>query len=183
MPMAPARTLPLAVAAALLLLSTPPAAGALEDRPGRGPSATRGPVGDTPAPTSPRWRAPVRGPLIIHRGFEAPIQRWSPGHRGVDLAATRGVPIVAAGSGRVVFAGNLAGRGVISIEHAPGVRTTYEPVRFVVEAGQYVALGAVIATFAPDRRHPNSLHWGLRIGNGYSDPLTLLRGRPSLKPR
>jgi len=101
----------------------------------------------------------------------------------VLVLGTAGVQTLAAGSGRIAFAGRIAGRGVISIEHSPGVRTTYEPVRAVVVAGQFVRKGDRIGYLAPDRRHPDSLHWGLRIRDGYADPMRLLRARPMLKPR
>jgi hypothetical protein len=183
MPRAPIWTLLIAAVASVLLTFTPPAAGSVAGRLGPGPSVTSEAIPPPTAATNSRWGSPLRGPLIVRRGFQPPVQRWSSGHRGVDVAATPGATILAAGAGRVVFAGNLAGRGVVSIEHAPGVRTTYEPVRSTVKAGQSVKLGDIIATFAPDHRHPDSVHWGLRIGDGYADPLTLLRGRPSLKPR
>ena len=51
--------------------------------------------------------------------FDAPSPNWNRGHRGVDLAGTPGQPVYAAGAGTVVFAGELAGRPLVSIAH-PG---------------------------------------------------------------
>ena len=59
--------------------------------------------------------------------------------------------------GVVVFAGPLAGRGVVSIEHAGGLRTTYEPVTASVTAGASVAAGQPIGTLEAG-------HAGLRTG-------------------
>jgi murein DD-endopeptidase MepM/ murein hydrolase activator NlpD len=59
---------------------------------------------------------------------------FGPGHRGVDLAAVAGAPVLAAGAGTVVFAGTVAGRGVVSVDHSGGLRTTYEPVLPTVTA-------------------------------------------------
>lgn len=85
------------------------------------------------------------------------------------------------------FAGQLAGRGVISIEHAGGLRTTYEPVTATVRVGDRVTAGESIGRLVAG--HPGCpavacLHWGLRRGDTYLDPLTLLGlGRVRLLPR
>lgn len=172
----------IAAVLAVLLAPTPPAARPQLTGSADGESAATGLVVVATTMTSPRWRPPIRGTVTVRRGFDPPRHRWSRGHRGVDLVAHPGSVIQAAGSGRVVFAGRIAGRGVISIEHAPGVRTTYEPVRADVSAGQLVRAGDAIGRLSPDRRHRDSLHWGLRIRDGYADPMRLLRARPVLKP-
>jgi len=124
---------------------------------------------------------PLAPPLTVLRGFAAPAQPWLPGHRGVDLAATPGEPVLAAVSGRVLYAGELAGRGVISIASAalPGVRTTYEPIEPVVGVGELVSAGDVIghvADVADDCGPPGScLHWGVLRDGAYVDPMGLLR--------
>ena len=61
-------------------------------------------------------------------GFDPPAVVWGRGHRGVDLAAAEGAQIRSAAAGTVAFAGMVAGRPVVSIDHADGIRTTYEPV-------------------------------------------------------
>lgn len=95
----------------------------------------------------------------------------------MDLAGTNGAPVLAAGAGTVMFAGQVAGRGVISIDHPGGLRTTYEPVSPSVTAGDLVAQGQQIGTLVPG--HPGCpsavcLHWGARRGTDYLDPLHLL---------
>ena len=57
-------------------------------------------------------------PARVLRGFEAPEQKWSPGHRGVDMALAVGSPVVAAEDGVVAFVGTVAGKPVVSITHA-----------------------------------------------------------------
>ena len=84
--------------------------------------------------------------------FREPTHRFGPGHRGVDLTAPVGAAVHAAAAGTVVFAGVLAGRGVVSVQHADGLRTTYEPVVPVVAAGTPVGPGAVLGTLAPGHR-------------------------------
>jgi murein DD-endopeptidase MepM/ murein hydrolase activator NlpD len=135
------------------------------------------------------WQWPLVGtggsPPTVVRPFDPPTHRWLPGHRGVDLDARGGATrVVAAGSGTVTFAGTLFGEGVVVIEHH-GVRTTYEPVRAIVHAGDAVVAGTPIGTLAVG--HCTSgpcLHWGLLTGHGhdvrYYDPL-LLVGRVRLR--
>jgi murein DD-endopeptidase MepM/ murein hydrolase activator NlpD len=116
----------------------------------------------------------------VLRGFAPGPQPWSPGHRGVDLGAPAQAPVLAAGAGRVTFAGVIAGQGVVVIEHGTRLRTTYEPVVATVTVGQVVTAGQLIGTLQPGVRHGPSgpcLHWGARVGDGYLDPLLLLRGR------
>jgi hypothetical protein len=138
------------------------------------------------AVASPHWRAPLGGPLDVRRGFERPATAFGPGHRGVDLAAAPGVTVVAAAPGVVRFAGVLAGRGVVSI--ASGAYTSeVEPVAASVRVGSRVAAGAPIGRLAAGHGSPPPgrwlLHWGVRHGAGYVDPLTLLgRGAARLLP-
>src|SRR6266511_584083 len=137
-----------------------------------------------PPATSYRW--PLDGRPAVVRPFAPPAQRWLPGHRGVDLAAAGGAVVRATGPGVVRFSGRVAGRGVVSVDHAGGLRTTYEPVLPTVRAGQRVGAGDQLG--ALDTGHPGCpvtvcLHWGLRIGETYLDPLSLLgRGRVRLLP-
>ena len=84
---------------------------------------------------------PLRPRPAVLRMFDAPSPNWNRGHRGVDLAGAPGQPVYAAGAGTVVFAGELAGRTLVSIAHPGGLRTSYEPVRPSVRAGQLVDAG------------------------------------------
>ena len=67
-------------------------------------------------------------------------------HKGVDLAARHGSPIVAAADGRVAYAGWNGGYGQqVAIAHADGVRTTYGHMsRIAAAAGTYVRRGQTI---------------------------------------
>jgi murein DD-endopeptidase MepM/ murein hydrolase activator NlpD len=101
----------------------------------------------------------------------------------VDLGSLPDAQVLAAGDGVVVFAGPLAGRGVVSIAHAGGLRTTYEPVTALVHAGQRVARGTVIGVLTPGHCVEVCLHWGARRGAEYVNPLGLLSsGRVRLLP-
>ena len=111
------------------------------------------------------------------RGFDVLESPYAPGHRGVDLEAAAGLPVLASAAGRVAFAGPVAGRGVVVVAHADGLHTTYEPVEPAVRAGEAVGAGQPLGAVARDGRHcapVSCLHWGARRGAGYVDPLSLL---------
>lgn len=148
----------------------------------RAPVAPAGGGADRAWPVTP---AGGEGP-VVERGFAPPAVPWAAGHRGVDLRAGPGAPVRAAAPGRVSYAGQVAGRGVVAIELAGGLRVTYQPVRASVAVGDEVGAGQVVGVLAVGPWHcpGGCLHWGLRRGDVYLDPLSLLpdamlRGRPS----
>jgi murein DD-endopeptidase MepM/ murein hydrolase activator NlpD len=72
----------------------------------------------------------------------------------------------------------VGGRPVVSLDHTGGLRTTYEPVDRSVAAGQQVARGSPIGTLGAGHAgcpREACLHWGLRRGETYLDPMRLLR--------
>ena len=151
----------------------PPAGGAVVQGPTSGTGAIR----------------PVPGRVV--RFFDPPEHPYGPGHRGVDLAAEPGDTVRAALSGTVAFAGPVAGRGWVTVDHGGGLRTTYGDLDPSVEAGATVVAGEVVGHLAEGVGH---LDWGARlarVGDGgstgptgvgdYIDPLSLLeRWRPHL---
>lgn len=141
------------------------------------PAEPGGPDAQVPA-VARTWPMGVR-PLVV-RGWEPPATAYSRGHRGVDLAAAVDTPVRAVAPGRVSFAGRVGGRGVISVELSgtgtPPLRTTYGPVRATVHQGDEVMAGEVLGMVEPGASHcpASCLHWGLRRGRTYLDPLSLL---------
>ena len=133
-----------------------------------------------------RWQPPLPTPLAVVAPFVAPAGPYAPGHRGVDLGAVAATRVVSAGSGVVAFAGPVAGRGVVAVDHPGGLRSTYEPVEPVVHRGQRVLRGQLLGLLSGTGSHcpPRScLHWGVRRGGTYLDPLSLLgRARVRLLP-
>ena len=74
------------------------------------------------------WISPISGkPHVIH-AFIKPSQRWSAGHRGVDLEATEQDQVRAPAPGTIVFSGTVVDRQVVVIEHPNGYRSSFEPV-------------------------------------------------------
>lgn len=126
------------------------------------------------------WRPPVDGPVA--RGFDPPAARWAAGHRGVDYAVEPGTRVRAAGDGVVAFAGSVAGSLHVTIAHGGGLRTTYSFLDAVtVHRGDEVGRGDQVGLAGGgDPEHgPGLLHFGLRQGEEYLDPLTLF-GPPDL---
>jgi len=121
---------------------------------------------------------PLPRPLAVLQSFAPPLHAWAAGNRGVDLAAHAGERVSAATSGVVLYAGLLAGRGVISIRDG-ALRTTYEPVDPIVHAGDSIAAGQLIGyvSAAADACGPpgSCLHWGALESDLYVDPMSLLR--------
>jgi murein DD-endopeptidase MepM/ murein hydrolase activator NlpD len=123
------------------------------------------------------WTSPLGDLPRVTRPFDPPDSPYGPGHRGVDLAGSLGSAVRAAGDGVVVFAGIVAGRPVVSVDHAGGLRTTYEPVDPSIGAGARVGRGSVLGVLVTGHAGcpvAACLHWGLRRGETYLDPLELL---------
>jgi murein DD-endopeptidase MepM/ murein hydrolase activator NlpD len=94
--------------------------------------------------------------------------------------------VLSAGAGVVAFSGVIAGRGVITVRHLGGLRTTYEPVDDRLASGAVVPRGGTIGVVSAVAGHCaplTCLHWGAISGRTYRDPLSLLGfGRPILLP-
>jgi murein DD-endopeptidase MepM/ murein hydrolase activator NlpD len=94
-------------------------------------------------------------------------------HRGVDIAAAYGREVPAAGSGRVVFAGEQGGYGTtVVIEHEPGIITRYAHLSALhVQTGDQVAAGAAIGRVGTSGRSTGPhLHFELLVGGRPVDP-------------
>ena len=104
---------------------------------------------------------PLPAPVVVLSRFDPPDRPWGSGHRGVDLA----------------------GRGVVSVQHANGIRTTYEPVDPEVGRGEQVQAGQILGRLAAGHAScapAVCLHWGARTGPDayYLDPMLLVTGWP-----
>ena len=130
-----------------------------------------------------RYRSPTAEsrPRVVHP-FEKPAQRWSTGHRGVDLRVPENDRrVYAPAPGKVVFSGTVVNRKVLVIAHPDGRRSTFEPMDEALPVGTTVAAGEVIGTVAtpdsvggngerPYRRCTTAcLYWGVRQGSARGD--------------
>jgi murein DD-endopeptidase MepM/ murein hydrolase activator NlpD len=135
------------------------------------------PAGAAPLAAS-GWPLEPRPEVV--RGFEPPPKPWLPGHRGLDLAGSPGQQVLSATPGTITYAGQLAGLGVVVVSQGP-IRTTYEPVVASVWIGATVKAGQPIGRLSAAGSHCTPavcLHWGLRRGDEYLDPLSLLSSGP-----
>ena len=189
LPLGPTMSLAALVQTALSLLPAVPSAPAVDPPPLTTRSGSLSATARAAVDESPRHVAPLAGGLVVLDPFRRPDRPWLPGHRGVDLLAAPGTEVLSSGAGIVLWAGELAGRGVVSVLHGDGRRTTYEPVVAEVGIGDLVAAGSPLGRIGSGVSHcsgyPTCLHWGLlTAADDYLDPLSLLGpvGRPRLLP-
>ena len=100
----------------------------------------------------PRWRWPIQPRPPVLRPFRAPVTTYGAGHRGLDLGADPGEPVRAVEAGVVTHAGVVAGRGTVTVTHADGLRSTYEPVGGEVSVGEQVHVGDGLGVLQPGGR-------------------------------
>lgn len=125
------------------------------------------------------WVWPVGPPVVVVAPFRAPATPYSAGHRGIDLAAAPGDVVVAPAAGVVRFAGLVAGRGVVSIDHGGGVLSAIEPVAATVTAGTPVAPGEIVGSVASGGHCDGvCVHFGVRVDGEYVSPFLFLGGLP-----
>ena len=117
---------------------------------------------------------PVNGKVI---GKYGPIDQWRR-RDGIDIAARRGAPVLAAQDGIVAYAGDgIRGYGqMVLLRHDQDYITTYaHNATLLVRAGDVVRRGQVIARVGDSGDATQSmLHFELRKGRKPIDPQTRL---------
>ena len=129
----------------------------------------------TPLPTSPiALRRPIRLPIADRFG-----PRGSRFHAGIDFPAPYGLPVAAAGAGRVVYAGwHPSGYGLmVSIDHGRGVKTRYAHLaRIDARVGMRVRAGRRVGLVGSTGHSTGPhLHFEVRVRTAAVDPLPVLR--------
>lgn len=115
---------------------------------------------------------PVTDPEITER-FDPPPKPWNAGHRGIDLLASQGDMLVAPDDGTIAFAGNVAGKSVVTIRHDE-LTSTFEPAETTYAVGHRVKRGEHFAVVSGRSDHCREycIHWGLKTADGaYIDPV------------
>ncbi|MDO9458001.1 murein hydrolase activator EnvC [Nocardioides sp.] len=134
-----------------------------------------------PQGSDPVGEWPLRPEPEVVAAFDPPDSPYGAGHRGVDLRGSPGQVVHTALAGVVSYAGPLAGRGVVVVDHGT-TRTTYQPVTATVAVGDPVSRGSPIGTLELPGSHcfPRAcLHWGWIEGaSTYLDPLRLVGAGP-----
>lgn len=121
-----------------------------------------------------RWRWPVDATREVVEPFRAPAHEYGAGHRGIDLGVGPGAEVRAPAAGVVAFRGVVVDRPLLTIEHAGGLVTTFEPLESTLEPGDAVAAGDVIGSVTAGGHAPaGTLHLGVRLDGAYINPMLL----------
>ena len=111
------------------------------------------------------------------RPFQEPLAVYAAGHRGVDFAAPRGSAVRAANAGVVSFAGTVAGSLHVVVAHDGGhphvvlVPPAHRRPRRAIASQRGQIVGA--AGGSGDGHGAGVLHFGVRVGERYVDPMLL----------
>lgn len=133
------------------------------------PSLATSPASATP-PLGSSGREVFRPPTsgVVIDPFRPPPKPWLSGNRGIEYATEPGSPLIAIGTGTVSFAGQVAGRLVVSITHQGGLRSSLTGVgQIKVQPGESVRGGQVVGEAL------DTVHLGVRRGDTYIDPESL----------
>jgi murein DD-endopeptidase MepM/ murein hydrolase activator NlpD len=126
---------------------------------------------------------PVRGARVssrfTKRRFHPILKKWK-AHTGIDYAARRGAPVVAAGSGKVIYAARLGAYGkLIKIRHSDGYETRYahlKSYRRGIRRGKSVKKGQTIGYVGSTGRSTGPhLHFELRKRGRAINPLRVVQ--------
>jgi murein DD-endopeptidase MepM/ murein hydrolase activator NlpD len=123
------------------------------------------------SPPPATWVWPVGGSHQVVRDFVAPESPWGPGHRGVDIGASRSNALIAPVSGRVRFVGEVVSRGVVTIETADGFLVSMEPVTIEIPSGSMVRAGQTMGSVDSGHCPTRCLHLGVRRDGNYLSPM------------
>jgi len=108
-----------------------------------------------------------------------PIHHQALPHRGVDISAPNGTPILATAKGTVTFAGWKGGLGnTVEIDHGYGYVTRYgHASKILVRRGQKVIRGEVIANVGSTGISTSShLHYEIHVGGVAVNPMNYVIG-------
>ena len=138
-----------------------------------------------PVSAAQAWTWPVDGPVLRPFRFDHSHPYAGGQHRGVDLGAPSGSPVLAPVEGVVSFAGTVpTGGKTVSIQTSFGYTATLVHLGSIgVARGALVGEASVVGTVGPsgvvDLPDPY-VYFGARVTSdpqGYVDPLTLLPPR------
>lgn len=123
-----------------------------------------GSTGDVRSVSGIEWQRPTSGNIL---------QGYGSSSKGIDYGGNAGQPILAAASGKVVYAGNgLRGYGnLIIVQHNQTYLTAYgNNQNILVKEGQQVKRGQQIATMGNTDAKRTQLHFELRENGQPQDP-------------
>ena len=118
-----------------------------------------------------RWVWPTKGKII------GKFSNKSQGNKGIKISGSRGDPIKAAASGKVVYVGNaLRGYGnLVIIKHSDDYLSAYAHTdKIIVKEQQHVSVGQKVATMGSTGVNQVMLHFEIRYHGKSVDPLRYL---------
>ena len=120
-------------------------------------------------------------PQTLSSGYgwrDDPIRHTWRFHSGTDFPADYGVPVLAAGDGKVIFAGRFSGYGnCVQIDHGGGVITLYGHMRKIeTQKGAIIVAGTRIGQVGSSGRATGPhLHFEVRLDNRPVDPVAAMK--------
>jgi murein DD-endopeptidase MepM/ murein hydrolase activator NlpD len=137
-------------------------------------AASVGPIPKPPPRASEKFLWPVKGKLVLNYG----PKKSGLHNDGINIAAPRGAPVLAAENGVVAYAGNeLRGFGnLLLIKHADGWMTAYaHNEAILVSRGEPVRRGQIVARVGDSGNvTAPQLHFEIRKGTRAVNPNGLL---------
>lgn len=125
------------------------------------------------------WRWPLSGVHTVVEPFRAPAHEYGAGHRGVDLSSSLHATVTAPADGVVAFRGTVVDRPLLTIQHANGLISTFEPLRSALDPGEAVSVGQEIGSVDVGGHTPSgALHVGARRDGMYINPMLLFGDLP-----
>ena len=125
------------------------------------------------ASTPSMW--PARGWTSSRFGYRAsPFTGKREFHKGIDISARTGSPVVASADGMVSFSGLDRGYGrTITIKHGYGLKTRYAHLKkILVKKGQFVKRGEIIGLVGNSGRSTGShLHYEVHLNGVPVNPM------------
>ncbi|MBL1319487.1 MAG: peptidoglycan DD-metalloendopeptidase family protein [Methylophaga sp.] len=149
------------------------------------PTSTK-PAASTSKPAKPKpsikpaantkltWQWPTRGKVI------STYSKTATGRKGINIAGKAGQTIVAAASGKVVYAGNGLPRygNLLIVKHNDVYLSAYaHNTKLLVKEGDYVKAGQKIARLGSTGTQRNQLHFEVRRNGKPVDPIRFLPKR------
>ncbi|MEE9543497.1 MAG: M23 family metallopeptidase, partial [Thermodesulfobacteriota bacterium] len=129
----------------------------------------------------PLWEGPFIMPIDGRLSAKFGLRRTmnniprSP-HSGMDIAAPKGTPVMAANNGKVAFIGNFFFNGkFIVLDHGLGVFTVYAHLdKIMAKSGEIVEKGSTIGEVGSTGRSTGPhLHFGVKVGRMRVSPAEL----------
>jgi len=120
------------------------------------------------------WTWPIDGARFVANPYRAPAHEYGAGHRGIDIVSIQNGVVRAPADGVVAFRGTVVDRPLLTIEHADGYVSTFEPMISELSAGDVVSAGDEIGAVASGgHASAGTMHLGVRLDRDYINPMLL----------